>query len=865
MPLARPAGALRLLAERRSRIRSACCPTTRAARGWPPRTCSPPAAAASPTSPAPSTSRPCACAATATAPPSPSAGLEPADGHVLTGPLVGGLGPRGGRRSCSPSPATAPDGIFAGNDQIARGVLDALRDRGIAVPGRGRRRRLRQLGGDGRGGAAAAHQRRHEPLRLGREAGRQIVRLIDGEAPAGVLRLPCTLVVRESCGAAADPERKTGAPDAQLRTRSTSPSVTLSGDFWRERLETVLTRTIPSQYPSSNPRACSSRSSSSTRRRRSRIPRRRSRLHHPDLLGQRHRQVDRGGELRAAPPPRRRRSRRRSTTSSAKLEKAQLPDGYLNLWYIGREIDNRWTNLRDNHELYNCGHLLEGAIAYFQATGRRRMLDVMERYLDHIRATFGTGPGQKRGYPGHQEIEIALVKLYHLTGEQEAARPRRLLHRRARPAAALLRHRARRPRRGARRVRPGHLRIQPVAQAGARAGQGRRPRRPRDVHVHRHGRPRRRARRRGAEARLRGALAGRDLDADVRHRRLRPLGLERGLHLRLRPAERHRLCRDLRLGRLDLLGAADAEPRPRRPATPTCWSSRSTTARSPGCRATASTTSTRTSSRATARHRRWDWHPCPCCTMNVSRLVASVGGYFYSTGTGVDRHAPLRRQRRRARGRRPRRSAIEETSSYPWSGRIRIAVHPDAPHGLRPEAAHPRLGARRDRRRQRRAVDVDAATTAAISTSPANGRAGDVVELDLPMPPERIFANPKVRMDLGRVALRRGPLVYCLEQADNPDAPVTQLALPRDRGDRGRRAPRPLRRHRGADRPRQGGERRRLGRHALPDRAAARSTGDADRDPLLPLGQPRARADDGLGPRELSGRPSACPMSSSSA
>ena len=61
---------------------------------------------------------------------------------------------------------------------------------------------------------------------------------------------------------------------------------------------------------------------------------------------------------------------------------------------------------------------MEGAIAYFRITGRRRFLDIMERYVDHIAATFGTGPGQKRGYPGHQEIELALYKLYRLTGDR---------------------------------------------------------------------------------------------------------------------------------------------------------------------------------------------------------------------------------------------------------------------------------------------------------------------------------------------------------------------------------------------------------------------------------------------------------------
>ncbi len=86
--------------------------------------------------------------------------------------------------------------------------------------------------------------------------------------------------------------------------------------------------------------------------------------------------------------------------------------------YNGREPEKRWTNLRDNHKLYNAGHLLEGAVAYFRATGRRKLLDIMERYVDHIAATFGRRPGQKRGYCGHQEIELALVKLYRLTRDR---------------------------------------------------------------------------------------------------------------------------------------------------------------------------------------------------------------------------------------------------------------------------------------------------------------------------------------------------------------------------------------------------------------------------------------------------------------
>ena len=91
--------------------------------------------------------------------------------------------------------------------------------------------------------------------------------------------------------------------------------------------------------------------------------------------------------------------------------KLQEPDGYLNAGTSASSPDKRWTNLRDCHELYCAGHLIEGAVAYFQATGKRKLLDVMCRYVDHIATTLRPRPGQKRGYCGHEEIELALVKL----------------------------------------------------------------------------------------------------------------------------------------------------------------------------------------------------------------------------------------------------------------------------------------------------------------------------------------------------------------------------------------------------------------------------------------------------------------------
>ncbi len=98
---------------------------------------------------------------------------------------------------------------------------------------------------------------------------------------------------------------------------------------------------------------------------------------------------------------------------------AQRPDGYLNTHFTLVEPEKRWTNLHDWHELYCAGHLMEAAVAHFEATGERFFLDAMRRYADLIAKTFGRGRGQKRGYPGHEEIELALCSLARATGEKK--------------------------------------------------------------------------------------------------------------------------------------------------------------------------------------------------------------------------------------------------------------------------------------------------------------------------------------------------------------------------------------------------------------------------------------------------------------
>ncbi len=110
----------------------------------------------------------------------------------------------------------------------------------------------------------------------------------------------------------------------------------------------------------------------------------------------------------------------------AKIAAAQEEDGYL---YTARTIDDpnynffgrqaRWSHLKDGHELYNVGHLYEAAVAHWQTTGKRSLLDVAIKNANLICRVFGPGDRQRVGVPGHQEIEIGLVKLYRVTGDKK--------------------------------------------------------------------------------------------------------------------------------------------------------------------------------------------------------------------------------------------------------------------------------------------------------------------------------------------------------------------------------------------------------------------------------------------------------------
>ncbi len=99
-----------------------------------------------------------------------------------------------------------------------------------------------------------------------------------------------------------------------------------------------------------------------------------------------------------------------------KFAAAQEPDGYINTFYTLTGLNNRWSNM-DKHEMYCAGHMVEAAVAYYQATGKRTLLDVSIRMVEHMMSLFG--PDKRHWVPGHEEIELALVKLYKVTNEEK--------------------------------------------------------------------------------------------------------------------------------------------------------------------------------------------------------------------------------------------------------------------------------------------------------------------------------------------------------------------------------------------------------------------------------------------------------------
>ena len=179
-------------------------------------------------------------------------------------------------------------------------------------------------------------------------------------------------------------------------------------------------------------------------------------------------------------------------------------------------------------------------------------------------------------------------------------------------------------------------------------------------------------------------------------------------------------------------------------------------------------------------HHRQDWFGCACCPPNIARLLAGLGHYAYSQGEEAWVHLYAAGQAELVAG--AARLRLRITTNYPWDGHVEIEIEPDkdgteAVLNLRLpdwcERADVRIGG------ESFTQQIDAARIGSgyIRLQRA-WRRGERLELDFDMPPRRLYAHPRVRMAAGKVALQRGPIIYCLEEIDNEATPLSRIGLP---------------------------------------------------------------------------------------
>ncbi len=454
----------------------------------------------------------------------------------------------------------------------------------------------------------------------------------------------------------------------------------------------------------------------------------------------------------------------------------QQPDGYMNSWFVRMQPGQRWTNLRDCHELYCAGHLMEAAVAYFHATGKRKLLDVMCRYADHIDATFGPKPGQKPGYCGHEEIELALIRLGRATGEQ------RYLD----LARYFVEQRGQQPHyfdieAAERGVDPAQWRHKtylynqshlPVREQDKVVGHAVRA-------MYLYSGMADVATEFGDDS-LTDALSG--LWADLTSKQMYVTG-------GIGPAASNE-------------GFTDYYDLPNESAyAETCaavalmmWASRML-GRGPdrryadimeqalynGALSGLSIDGSRffydNPLESRGGHHRWTWHRCPCCPPNIARTVTAIGSYMYGvSANGIAVHLYGASTARLSVGATA--VTLTQETNYPVDGRVAITIGLDRP-------ARFTLSLRMPGWCGQAAITLNGEALPMVENGDGyvhlarEWKDGDSLALDLPMPVRALHAHPAVKADLGRVAIARGPLIYCAEEVDNA-ADLNALIAPAD-------------------------------------------------------------------------------------
>ena len=467
------------------------------------------------------------------------------------------------------------------------------------------------------------------------------------------------------------------------------------------------------------------------------------------------------------------------------VARAQQPDGYLNTFFTLKAPERKFRNLQEAHELYCAGHMIEAGVSMNRATGNARILEVVRRLADLIDARFGVEPGKIRGYDGHEEVELALVKLYRLTGERRyLERARYFIEERgwspsffekeaAQPdftplwglgpldyfqAHAPVREQ---PDAVGHAVRAMYLYIAMAdvaletadASLGAACDRlwesttGRRMYITGSI---------------GSSAHHEAFSTDYDLPNDTAYAETCAaigLFLFSARMVRLRDDARYvdvmeRVLYNGIISGLALDGESYFYVNPLEVVPAVCDTN---------------------GAYRQVKYRRQPWYGCACCPPNIARTISSLGEYMYRFRDGtlfVDLYHEG--SLALAVGETP--LTVRQRTRYPWDGLVTLEIDAAQPVDLTVALRIPSWCRSATARLNGRTV-TEARDARGYLRVRRTWRAGDRVELELTMTAERVSADPRVRADYGKVALQRGPLVYCLEEKDNGPG-LHALSLP---------------------------------------------------------------------------------------
>ncbi len=423
------------------------------------------------------------------------------------------------------------------------------------------------------------------------------------------------------------------------------------------------------------------------------------------------------------------------------IKLAQDEDGYLDTYFTFEKKKDRWSNLKDLHELYCAGHLIQAGVAHHRATGKRNLLDIAIKFADHIDSVFGVD--KREGTSGHPEIEMALVELYRETKDFKYLKLAKFFidERGKGLVGGDLYHIDHKPFRELDEI-VGHAVRSLYLNCGAT-----------DLFIE------------TGELSLLNALE-----------RLWHNFVERKMYITGGAGSRYE-------------GEAFGEEYelPNETAyAETCaaianfmWNYRMLLASCEGrfgdimelvlyngllsgISLDGKTYFYVNPLADNGRHRRQKWFACACCPPNIARLIASLPGYIYSTSfDGIWVH--LYTSNIALIDWDGREIELEVKTQYPWDGLVEFHINTDGEYSI---------FLRIPSWCKKYSLFINEQE---ISLNIVNGyvkverswEKGDILKLNLFMEPEFVVSNPKVINNIGRVAIKRGPIVYCLEQVDN--------------------------------------------------------------------------------------------------